>query len=119
MKRTALPKRITREELIWLAGWLEGEGCFCKDSTGRLSVSGTSTDYDTIVRVSRLLQCHITTSNPADEKHKRKWTAQLTGDRARVWMLRLLPLMMSRRQERIKECLLAEPTKVLLLVSEV
>lgn len=101
---------ISPEDLSWLAGWLEGEGCFApylSNGTHRsMKISGCSTDNDVIGYIHRMTgigRVHYT----AEKEHtKACWTWQV-GARADVVALAemLIPLMHKRRRERIEEIL--------------
>jgi hypothetical protein len=101
---------INKEDIIWLAGYLEGEGCFTitsADSKGgskthRILV--TSVDKDVIERASILLVGYIRLTR-GRHKHNPKiyYGTNISGVRAIGWMMTLYPLMGERRKARIKE----------------
>lgn len=103
------------KELYWLAGLLEGEGCF---TFGNLSQSGSGfrhpalvldmTDKDTMEKAAAMFGTSVyTLHTPTMKKNNGKpsFRTQVTGTRAVAWMMTLYPLMGSRRQERIREIL--------------
>jgi hypothetical protein len=95
-------------ELGWLAGILEGEGCFWihqKSSTQRYpKVTITMTDEDVVANVARLLGSSVTPQK-ARGNRKPTYKTQLTGKRAVQAMKLVRPYMHGRRQEKIDEIL--------------
>lgn len=110
---------MTEADLNWLAGWLEGEGCFSfMRRTSKLTgyeerkfvISASSIDRDVISRVAALLDINIT--GPERRKlphHKPCYTCRL-GKREDVleWCRKLRPLMGGRRQGQIDLLLAAD-----------
>jgi len=104
------------QEIIWLAGLLEGEGCFYMDKQLSRSGSGEYTrtpkisvgmvDEDVIVHVARLFGTKVYAAKPYREG-KRMYTATTSGVKA-AWLMRaILPWMGARRSEKISEVLKA------------
>jgi hypothetical protein len=94
----------------WLAGLLEGEGSFLKpppSSPGSPQVSVQMTDLDVILRVEGLLGIRHTICLPKESHHKISYTVRLRGGRAARLMIRLRPLMGTRRQGQIDRALAA------------
>lgn len=103
------------EEIIWLAGWLEGEGCFYvglhpTKQSGKTyvyisyQIKASSTDKDVVEHVARLLGSNVTGPYQNKAHHTPYYKAQLSRrDDVIVWCRRLLPYMGKRRSERIKE----------------
>jgi hypothetical protein len=106
---------MTRDELCWLAGWLEGEGCFyyamSKGSSPRAIVQVFSTDLDVLQKAARLMGTDRFTKIPPRKMTGNQWKSngghriQLGGDQAADLMRLLLPLMGKRRSEQIKTAL--------------
>lgn len=114
---------INELDLAWLAGLLEGEGCFtvhknCKQRQGFVSVSHVArlkietTDEDVVRCVASLIGGNF--SGPRKQSvtrtqfpgtSKMLWTAEVTGWKALAWMRVLLPWMCDRRAARIQEVL--------------
>jgi len=100
-------------DTAWLAGWLEGEGCFSirkiKQGSRQYDypiVTASSTDFDTLERVQSIAGGKIYEARPQNPNHSMCWRWQLYGkDEATSLMLTLLPLMSKRRRERIQEVL--------------
>lgn len=91
--------------IAWLAGLLEGEGCFSRRGnciTIQLYVS----DRDVIEKAQAIIGApSIGSRRPKNEKHKTCYYWTVSGPEAAAWMMTLYSLMGSRRQERIKELL--------------
>jgi hypothetical protein len=105
---------MTHEELCWLAGWLEGEGCFCfKDSPrgARILVQVFSTDLDVLERAATLMMStNILTIPPracvgTQWKSRGGWRTEVQGQKAADLMRLLLPLMGRRRSAAISAAL--------------
>ena len=97
------PETIPERDLCWLAGLLEGEGCFsCKSN--KVYIILQMSDLDTVQRVADLLEVKlhapIKKKNP---KHKTGYRIQVNGDVAARWMVVLKPKMGIRRQKAIDE----------------
>ena len=99
-------------ELAWLAGLLEGEGCFWlrKPRGARQSCSPylavSMTDKDVVERVAKIFGVQVKKKPDQRKAHyKPCWTVQASGPRAALWMNRMLPFMGMRRTARINEVL--------------
>ena len=96
-----------REELLWLAALLDGEGCFSLNGRYPNIILGM-TDED-IVRTAhkRAGVGNVTGPHePENPKHKRWWKWKVS-DREHVFQLcrALLPYMSERRAKKIQEIL--------------
>lgn len=106
---------MTRDELCWLAGWLEGEGCFyynmSKGNCPRAIVQVFSTDLDVLQKAAKLMGSKRITEIPPRKQTATQWIsnggyrAEVQGETAAQLMRDLLPLMGKRRSEKIKETL--------------
>jgi hypothetical protein len=102
--------RINEVELAWLAGILEGEGCFTIVRSGKARnyeypmVTVKMTDYDVIARVAQLFGTDriYTSYLPSG---KTAYTTSLTILPALEMMELLLPHMFGRRSIKIRELL--------------
>lgn len=102
-------KAITIKDICWLAGLLEGEGCFMlrkvanKDRQPVVRIA--TTDPDVIARVAGLL--NSTLGGPYNNHgssglvSKPLYETMVTGRKAVGWMLTLYSLLGGRRRERI------------------
>lgn len=101
--------RVRDEELHWVAGLLEGEGCFTPKSRklrDRTSfnplIQVTSTDRDVLERLVSLVGGRIGGPYPTRrETHRPTYQWQFAGERARELMVLVRPLMFERRQKQI------------------
>lgn len=98
--------------LYWIAGLLEGEGCFYYNPKRRskgsyMWIKLAMTDKDVIERAASIMNCNI--QGPytrVGTTHKPVYVATLYGRYAVAWMMTLYTLMGERRKETIKEILL-------------
>lgn len=91
---------IDREDLLWLAGLLEGEGSFDLHRGRYPRIRLGMTDRDVVGRAATVMGTKVrTTLRPAP------WTAtfhtEVSGERAAEILWDLLPLMGARRSSRI------------------
>lgn len=94
--------------IAWLAGLLEGEGCFHAASNGGPAVRLCMTDRDVVERARALLGVRgVVSVRPGTERTKAAYTISLTGSRAAGWMMTLYSLLGSRRRGRINSLLSA------------
>lgn len=107
---------MTRDDLMWLSGFLEGEGCFTrvlgrsgKPEVWHAKVSVENTDLDVMLRVQWLLNAKTLGSYESQRYRgaKKSYTAAITGPKALALMLEVYPYMGNRRQSRILELLSA------------
>lgn len=100
-------------ELYWLAGLLEGEGCFAIRGTGHNPIIQLiMTDLDVVIRAAELMGCHKVIKNKIYSKSgKPLYRTTLYGKSAIEIMKLVLPVMGKRRSEKIKECILNFETK--------
>lgn len=99
---------MTDAELHWLAGLLEGEGCFTpwvspttKKATARLSIS--MVDEDVISRVAVLLNRTYYKKTRSADREQQQYRVEIKGKKAVEIMEILLPLMGQRRQARMRQ----------------
>ena len=109
---------ITVKEIMWLAGFLEGEGSFmwspnAKGPSGRsknmATIVACSTDLDVVQHAGRLLGegiCKQAKRIPDTwVSTKPLYRCRIRGARAIGWMMTLYPLMGTRRQAKIRDIL--------------
>lgn len=87
----------------WLAGLLEGDGCFGVRS-GRVRgvyICVCMNDYDVVCRAANLLKPG---SRPVLVK-KKMYQSTIHGARAIAWMMTLFTAMGARRRAKIVECI--------------
>ncbi len=88
-----------RENLAWVAGLFEGEGCIAT-AGGRWSINLASTDHDVLVRLYEIVGVgHI--NGPYDRGHKPHWVWQ-SGSQQLVYafLIAIYPWLGERRQDR-------------------
>lgn len=97
-----------RQNLLWLAGLLEGEGCFQNRSDRYCSplIQLVMADKDVVIRAADIMGRHKVIRVKKDSRgDKRLYRTNLYGQAAIKLMRRLYPIMGSRRQEKISEIL--------------
>lgn len=103
---------VNPNDLYWLAGLLEGEGCFWYGTGGRILIRLAMTDEDVIQRAARLMQALVEKPRmPHSRATKVVYACRVRGDAAIRWMELLRPLMGIRRQRKIDDCLAFAATR--------
>jgi hypothetical protein len=101
--------QISPENLLWLAGYLEGEGAFHHQSKGRRqpTISVDTTDPEIALRVARLLRTRAYGPYPRQGRPRRKPEYLIIAHHEGVpdLMRGLWPLMGSSRKRRITQVL--------------
>lgn len=92
-----------REDIIWLAGLLEGEGTFDLHRGKYPRVRVSMTDRDVVGRAATLFGSSIRLTLKRD--FKATWHAEVSGARAVEIMRVILPHMGARRSAKIAEIL--------------
>lgn len=95
---------MTSREIAWLAGLLEGEGCFSL-TKGSVTVQVTMTDRDIVERSAWLVGApsvgtHATSHTKRGHQVCYRWT--LCGSSAAAWMMTIYPFMGERRRATIR-----------------
>lgn len=94
----------SRDDVIWLAGLLEGEGAFDLHRGKYPRVRLAMTDRDVVGRAATLMGCSIRLSlRPAP--YQPIWHAEVSGQKAVTVMRAILPFMGARRSGRIASVL--------------
>lgn len=112
---------MTENELHWLAGLIEGEGCFSmkkrnshrKDGAKKMvgSLQINMTDRDVLERAGSLLGARVTGPYKNGTKGEKDfYSVRLEGDKAMQAMTLLKALMGERRRARIEEISLRHGT---------
>lgn len=100
---------VSIENLNWIAGLLEGEGCFhAKKKYSYPLVTCAMTDEDVILRLQNLLggTVYIKTPDPHGT-YKTVYRWEMQGGKAAGVMMTLYPFLFFRRQAKIREILTA------------
>lgn len=108
------------KDIYWLAGLLEGEGCFTTNSSAahyRPVIKLKMDDADVVEKALHILKPHAYRKNGNEiKKYSREqesrsfgrgsyYHATIGGRRAAGWMMTLYTLMGERRQARIRQLL--------------
>ena len=98
-----------KRHLYWLAGLLEGEGCFSlqkrwKQSKYDISLSLQMTDKDVVQQAAELMK--VPMYGPVKHlEYKLVWAIHIRGQRAIDWAKKLYPLLSRRRKAQIDKAL--------------
>jgi len=95
----------TELEIAWLAGLLEGEGCFWLAEGRYGSLSLTMSDGDVVKRAAETMGVTCRVGKAQKAHWSDRWTATASGIRGRRIMERILPFMGDRRGAKISELL--------------
>jgi hypothetical protein len=102
-------RKLGESDLSWIAGLLEGEGCFTKtgDGRGRVvpRVQLRMTDEDVVRTVGSMLGSAVSYTMPRECGRQPTYKTQVSGGKALDLMRLLLPRMHSRRSKRISDLL--------------
>lgn len=94
----------TRDDLLWLAGLLEGEGTFDAHRGKYPRLRLAMTDRDIVGRAATLMGSSIRlTLNKAPAQPT--WHTEISGEKAAYIMREILPFMGTRRSQRIASVL--------------
>lgn len=91
------------KDIYWLAGILEGEGCFSARENGYPTISIEMQDKDIVDRVSKLFNTNSSSVSGRHAGYKVTYITSIRGDKAIGWMFTLFPVLGTRRRTRIKE----------------
>jgi hypothetical protein len=87
-------------DVAWLAGLLEGEGCFTFNSSPFIALQ--MTDLDVMEKATKLMGCKLRPSK-LKENRKQVYRTSLHAAKALELMRLILPFMGLRRSEKIRE----------------
>lgn len=106
---------IKKTDLAWVAGLLEGEGCFtlksrpnisCGTARGNILVECHMCDRDVLERLHNIVNCGNVNGpykNGTNPKHRPRHMFRVSGTKAYKLMKLILPFMCSRRSTRIRQ----------------
>lgn len=102
---TNVSQTMTPIQIAWLAGIVDGEGCFNKQG-GSFCLSVSSTDYDIVEKCQLITEIGSIKQLKDRPNRKSTWTWRVftTADTVRL-ALAMAPLLCSRRKEKILEIL--------------
>lgn len=100
-------------EIAWLAGLLEGEGCFATRGTGHNPIIQLiMIDKDVVIKAAKIMGSHKVVKNKIDSRGgKQLFRTVLYGANAIEIMQKVYPFMGERRQAKIQECVCVFNTK--------
>lgn len=98
--------RGNRDDILWLAGLLEGEGAFDLSKGRYPRIRLAMTDRDVVGRAATLMDTSIRLSLKRAPSAP-TWHSEVSGPRAEAIMRELLPFLGTRRSQRIAEVLAA------------
>jgi hypothetical protein len=98
---------MDRDDLMWLAGLLEGEGWFGSTPSGYARLSLECTDRDVAGRAATLLGGNLRCRLQRNERSNPTYVVEVGGVKALSAMKALLPHMGARRSSRILEIIFA------------
>lgn len=94
------------EDVFWLIGWLEAEGCFGRTQRGRAPfIAGESKDEDTIDRVCSLLECNKYSVKPRNQKWNQTFRFRVERRELGTFLANAKRFMSARRQQQIATAL--------------
>lgn len=101
---------MTVTEIAWLAGLLEGEGCFQLRKSGgykgSICIALQMTDKDTVEKASKLLKgTFYGPHGPYGVSKLPTWQTMVFGKRAAEIMMSVFVFLGARRQQKVKELL--------------
>jgi len=94
----------TLKEICWLAGLVEGEGCFPKNAGVIIALS--MTDEDVVRKAAQLFGAQSVYARAGTDNghgYKTQYTLHVRGPQAIGWMFTLYTLLGARRRARIRE----------------
>lgn len=95
---------ITSVQIAWIAGLLEGEGCFYFGSSPRIQFA--TSDHDTAIKIRDIINLEINIRNlPLQPDRKQMYEFAIYGTLAASWMMTIYYLMSNRRKDKIREVL--------------
>lgn len=93
-------------ELAWLAGIIEGEGCFyVNKKTKSPLIRVKMGDRDVVEKVSKMWRVNVNFAKDGRRNHSDMYTATVYGHLALDWMKKVYPMMGARRKAKILEIL--------------
>ena len=98
-------KKPKRDDLMWLVGLLEGEGCFTLSTRDCPRIQMVSSDRDVVKRVAELFdrKLHKKSLSVGSYGKKPQYVTRMIGSESVKWMKLLEPYMGKRRAKRIRE----------------
>jgi len=101
--RKPSPNNMNPIQTAWLAGILEGEGCFTVDSRNRVRINCNMTDFDVIRKIKEITGCGTIHEDEFEDKKNRLVWRVSNVKQAHSICKQILPFMHQRRSKRIKK----------------
>lgn len=92
-----------KDSIEWLAGLLDGEGCFQLSNGSSPQIVIQMTDEDVIKRVAELWNGNYSKIIVTNPYHSNLFVTRIYSINAIEWMIKVYPFMGSRRKLKIKE----------------
>lgn len=97
-------------DIAWLAGLIEGEGCFKMQKTGgyagSICIALQMTDLDIVERATALIGGTLWGPHgPYGVSKQQTFQTAIFGSRAASWMMTLYPFLGHRRRDKVRELL--------------
>lgn len=94
------------DNLYWIAGLLEGEGCFQFRNRHNPIIQLCMTDKDVVIRAAKVLGCHkVIEQNNKTVSGKSVYRTVLYGNKAVQWIMTIYSLMGGRRKIQLRKCI--------------
>ena len=81
-------------DIAWLAGLLEGEGCFCLEKGKYPRIALGMCDEDVVVKAAALMKSKV-------NHHRNVYSTKVCGAYSIAWMMTLYTLLGERRREKV------------------
>lgn len=106
------PEEYKDTTIAWLAGLLEGEGCFVA-ATDKYPVclSVNMTDKDIIDTIAQMWNVSVSKPRKQEPHHKQSYRCMIRGGRAITWMKAILPYLGVRRTEQVETAIKSHQPK--------
>lgn len=116
MSQTGETAMTKEQEILWLAGLLEGEGSFTSNGWPHhkgMCVKLQMTDEDVVAHAAQVMRTPLGKHAAPYCKGKLLWTTCASGDKAIAIARTVLPFMGQRRKARIEELLARAATRMM------
>lgn len=87
--------------LKWLAGYIDGEGCFSYYLRGTPNLRVNSANYDVLCRIKNQYGGAIYDHSKGNDKTRRSWTWYISGDEAKDLVLKLIPHLLEKQSQAV------------------
>lgn len=103
VNNVSTPNILTDAEAAWIAGILEGEGCWTKLSSDGWAISVGMTDLDVLEKMQNLTGIgNLYSRQPLNENHKLQHAWHVASKRHCEWLsVQVWPWLCSRRRAKL------------------